>query len=84
MISSHICHAYRAGELDRVELVYHHARNAVDQELRVEHLLPLDPEMIAMAHGPRRNGRRPKRISSTFSSCPLPSMFSASLCRLIS
>ena len=51
MISSHICDAYRAGELDRVELVYHHAKNRVDQELRVEHLLPLDPEMIAMAHG---------------------------------
>ena len=46
MISSHICDAYRAGELDRVELVYHHAKNRVDQELRVEHLLPLDPEMI--------------------------------------
>jgi len=55
MISSHICDAYRAGELDRVELVYHHAKNRVDQELRVEHLLPLDPEMIAMAHGPRKN-----------------------------
>ena len=35
--------------------VYHHAKNRVDQELRVEHLLPLDPEMIAMAHGPRKN-----------------------------
>ena len=34
MISSHICDAYRAGELDRVELVYHHAKNRVDQELR--------------------------------------------------
>ena len=55
MMSSHICDAYRAGELDRVELVYHHAKNRVDQELRVEHLLPLDPEMIAMAHGPRKN-----------------------------
>ncbi len=37
----------------------------MDQELRVEHLLPLDPEMIAMAHGPRKNETdAPKRISS--------------------
>ena len=73
MISSHICDAYRAGELDRVELVYHHAKNRVDQELRVEHLLPLDPEMIAMAHGPRKNETdAPKRISSTFEFVPSP------------
>ena len=73
MISSHICDAYRAGELDRVELVYHHAKNRVDQELRIEHLLPLDPEMIAMAHGPRKNETdAPKRISSTFEFVPSP------------
>ena len=66
MISSHICDAYRAGELDRVELVYHHAKNRVDQELRVEHLLPL-------AHGPRKNETdAPKRISSTFEFVPSP------------
>ena len=71
--ASHICDAYRAGELDRVELVYHHAKNRVDQELRVEHLLPLDPEMIAMAHGPRKNETdAPKRISSTFEFVPSP------------
>ena len=56
-----------------VELVYHHAKNRVDQELRVEHLLPLDPEMIAMAHGPRKNETdAPKRISSTFEFVPSP------------
>ena len=62
-----------ASWLDRVELVYHHAKNRVDQELRVEHLLPLDPEMIAMAHGPRKNETdAPKRISSTFEFVPSP------------
>ena len=46
MIADYICDSYVAGELDRVEVVYHHARNRVDQQLRVEHLLPLDPEMV--------------------------------------
>ncbi len=71
MIASHICKAYTSGEIDRVELIYHHARNRVDQEMRVEHLLPLDPDMIAMAHGPRKNeGDAPKRISSSFEFVP--------------
>ena len=51
--------------------VYHHARNRVDQQLRVEHLLPLDPEMVAMAHGPRKNeDEGPKRVSSSFKFIP--------------
>ena len=62
---------FSAGELDRVEVVYHHARNRVDQQLRVEHLLPLDPEMVAMAHGPRKNeDEGPKRVSSSFKFIP--------------
>lgn len=70
-ISSYICDAYASGELDRVEVVYHHARNRVDQQLRVEHLLPLDPEMVAMAHGPRKNeSDGPKRVSSSFQFIP--------------
>ena len=40
-------------------------------------LLPLDPEMIAMAHGPRKNETdAPKRISSTFEFVPSPELFS--------
>ena len=71
MISSYICESYVAGKLDRVELIYHHARNRVDQEMRVEHLLPLDPQMIAMAHGPRKNEKdAPKRVSSSFEFAP--------------
>ena len=71
MIASHICDAYRSGDLDRVEVVYHHARNRVDQTLRVEHLLPLDQEMIAMAHGPRKNEKdAPKRLESSFEFVP--------------
>lgn len=71
MISSYICDGYAQGHLDRVELVYHHARNRVDQELRVERLLPLDTEAVALARGPRRNeSDAPERVSSSFSFVP--------------
>lgn len=71
MISSYVCRAYAAEELDRVVLVYHHAKNRVDQELRVETLLPLDPEAVAMAHGPRKNeDEGPHRVSSSFRFVP--------------
>ena len=72
MISSYVCREYEAEKLDRVVIVYHHAKNRVDQELRVETLLPLDPEAIAMAHGPRKNtGEGPERVSSSFKFVPL-------------
>lgn len=71
MIASYVCDAYAAGELDRVVLVYHHARNRVDQDLRVEHLLPLDPAALAMVHGPRKNADEgPRRVSSSFEFVP--------------
>ncbi len=71
MIASYVCDGYAQGRIDEVELVYHHARNRVDQDLRVEHLLPLDAEMVAMTHGPRKNeGEGPRRVSSTFRFVP--------------
>ncbi len=71
MISSYVCRAYAAEELDRVVLVYHHAKNRVDQELRAETLLPLDAEAVAMAHGPRKNeDEGPRRVSSSFRFVP--------------
>lgn len=71
MIASYICDGYAEGRLDRVEVVYHHARNRVDQVLRVEQLLPLDTEMVALARGPRRNeDEAPQRISSSFKFVP--------------
>lgn len=70
-IANYVCDSYASGKLDCVEVVYHHARNRVDQQLRVEHLLPLDPEMVAMAHGPRKNeDEGPKRVSSSFTFVP--------------
>ncbi len=71
MISSYICDSYAAGKIDRVQLVYHHARNRVEQQLRVEQLLPLDTEMVALSRGPRKNEHEaPQRISSSFSFVP--------------
>lgn len=71
MIASYITHGYTAGDFDRVEVIYHHAKNRVDQVLRVEHLLPLDPEMVALARGPRKNeSEAPQRISSSFRFVP--------------
>lgn len=71
MIASYVTQGYTAGDFDRVEVIYHHAKNRVDQVLRVEHLLPLDTEMVALARGPRKNeDEAPQRISSSFSFVP--------------
>ena len=71
MIASYITHGYTSGDFDRVEVIYHHAKNRVDQVLRVEHLLPLDTEMVALARGPRKNeDEAPTRISSSFAFVP--------------
>ncbi len=71
MISSYICDGYAQGQLDRVDLVYHHAKNRVDQELRVERLLPLDPKAVALARGPRKNeSDAPQRVSASFRFVP--------------
>lgn len=71
MIASYVCDEYAHERLDAVTLVYHHARNRVDQVLRTEQLLPLDTDMVAMAHGPRKNdSEKPERISSSFSFVP--------------
>ena len=71
VIASYICDEYERGTVDRVDVIYHHAKNRVDQELRVERLLPLDPKAVALARGPRRNeDDAPQRISSSFRFVP--------------
>ncbi|AEB06316.1 ATP synthase F1 subcomplex gamma subunit [Coriobacterium glomerans PW2] len=71
MIASYICDGYASEQIDQVEVVYHHARNRVVQQLRCERLLPLDPEMLAMAHGPRKNANEgPKRLQASFTFVP--------------
>ena len=40
---------YEAGDYDRVVLVYNHAKNAAEQELRLEVVLPIDAQAFADA-----------------------------------
>ena len=70
-IATYVREGYVAGEIDEAVIVYHHARNRVDQVLRTERLLPLDPEAVATAHGPRTTDKdAPKSVSSTFEFSP--------------
>ncbi len=71
VIAAYARDAYVTGAIDRIVIIYHHAKNRVDQELRVEQLLPLDVEAVAYARGPRAGEKdAPKRVSSSFSFIP--------------
>ncbi len=71
MIAAYVREGYETGELDRVLVIYHHAKNRVDQVLHVEQLLPLDPEQVKAARGPRATEKdAPERISSSFEFIP--------------
>ena len=70
-IANYVCDGFASGKLGRVDIVYFHARNRVDQVLREERILPLDPEMVAMAHGARRNeSEAPKQLGGSFKFIP--------------
>ncbi len=45
-ISAHVRDAYQKLETDKVILLYNHARNAADQDLTVEQVLPVDVDSI--------------------------------------
>lgn len=67
MIASYVCDGFASGRFGRVDIVYYHARNRVDQELRQERILPLDREVLHTARGPRANeGQAPRRLTSPF------------------
>lgn len=67
MIAAYARDGYAAGDIDRIVVIYHHAKNRVDQELRCEQLLPLDSEAVAYARGPRATAAdAPQRIASSF------------------
>lgn len=71
MIANYICDGWKDGKIDRVKVVYHHARNRVDQELREEQLLPLHSTSIHLPRGPRKNEEDgPERVSSSFEFVP--------------
>ena len=52
-IADYVMEGYASGALDRIVLVYWHARNSVDQELVVEQLLPITREELTMPNKPR-------------------------------
>jgi F-type H+-transporting ATPase subunit gamma len=54
-IASYVIDGYTEGKIDRVELLYWHAKSRVDQEFVVEHLLPISREDLMMPNEPREH-----------------------------
>lgn len=52
-IASYVMDGYASGRFDRVELVYWHAKNRVDQTQVSERLLPVTREQLMMPNKPR-------------------------------
>ena len=52
-IASFVIDGYISGRLDRVELIWWHARNRVDQSLEHDVLLPISPENLKLPSDPR-------------------------------
>ena len=52
-IASYVIDGYTTGDLDRVELLYWHAKSRVDQEFVTEHLLPIERDVLMMPNRPR-------------------------------
>jgi len=52
-IASYVMDGYVSGKIDRVMLLYWHARNRVDQEQVTEQLLPITRERLMMPNKPR-------------------------------
>ena len=70
-IASYIEDGFSEGKFGRVDIIYHHAKNRVEQVLREERILPLDPVVRKTARGPRNNeNEAPQRISSPFTYAP--------------
>lgn len=70
-IASYIEDGFSQGKFGRVDIIYHHAKNRVEQILREERILPLDPVVLKTARGPRTNeADTPQRITSPFTYAP--------------
>ena len=71
VIADYICDGFAEDRLGRIDIVYFHAKNRVEQVLREERILPLDPEAIASPRGPRTDDAGgPKRLTSPFTYAP--------------
>ena len=52
-IASYVIDGYTSGQIDRVELLYWHAKSRVDQQFVREQLLPISREALMMPNDPR-------------------------------
>lgn len=70
-IANYVIDSYSQGRFGRVDIVYFHAKNRVEQVLRVERILPLDQVVLETARGPRANEKdAPQVLSSPFEFVP--------------
>ena len=70
VIANYVLDSFATGKLGRIDVIHFHAKNRVEQVLRMERILPLDPKAIESPHGPRTDKRGPKRLSSPFEYVP--------------
>lgn len=71
VLATFVREGYIDERFDEVYIIYHHAKNRVDQELRVEQLLPLDTASVNLVRGPRSTeDDAPKKVSGNFSYTP--------------
>lgn len=71
IIANYVIDGYSQGKFGRVDIVYFHAKNRVEQVLRSERILPLDKMVLSTARGPRPDeADAPKRLSSPFTFVP--------------
>lgn len=71
VISNYVIDGFTQGYFGRVDIVYFHAKNRVEQVLREERILPLDEEVLRTARGPRANeDEAPTGLTSPFEFVP--------------
>lgn len=71
IVANYVIEAYAHGHIGRADIVYFHAKNRVEQVLRLERILPLDSTVLRTARGPRANeNEAPKGLTSPFEFVP--------------
>lgn len=71
VVANYVIDGFSQGRFGRVDIVYFHAKNRVEQVLRSERILPLDDEVLRTARGPRANeDEAPTRLASPFEFVP--------------
>lgn len=71
VVANYVIDGFSTGYFGRVDVVYFHAKNRVEQVLRSERILPLDSTVLKTARGPRANeNEAPAGLSSPFEFIP--------------